>query len=214
MRATNPKTGGRPTQAPAGTNPITGQVPRYFFKLGRSLAVSCPGSHSVSEVAGVVRCTPSTGTSSRCFDRPLASSTGCLLIVSCSSCPCLRPRVWGRLGFYCSVCVGFWSWHSPVGCSRAQTCDAQTQLANAEDVSSAPRAPRRRSRTLFPFCHDGSIGCVHRCPGLQFSWWCEPKRSEEDTLWSSCLFSSNSSFDGRGLWHHGVHTSTETQACR
>ena len=30
----------------------------------------------------MVRCTPSTGTSSRCFDCPLASSTGCLL--SCS----------------------------------------------------------------------------------------------------------------------------------
>ena len=29
-RATNPRTGGRPTQEPSGTIPSTGQVPRYF----------------------------------------------------------------------------------------------------------------------------------------------------------------------------------------
>ena len=31
--ATNPRTGGRPTQEPAGTIPSTGQVPRYFLIL-------------------------------------------------------------------------------------------------------------------------------------------------------------------------------------
>ena len=30
QRATNPKTGGRLTQAPAGTNPTTGQAAVYF----------------------------------------------------------------------------------------------------------------------------------------------------------------------------------------
>ena len=61
-----------------------------------------------------------------------------------------------------------------------------------------------RSRTLFPFCHDGSIGCAQRCPCLPFCWWCKPKRSEE--LWSSCPFSSSSYFDGRWSLASGAFT--------
>ena len=85
-----PQTGARPTQAPAGTIPRTGRVPRYFFTFDRSFVFSCLGSHCVSEVAGVCavhhpQVHPRavlvfSGAVSRCLRSPLFSSF--------PSCPC------------------------------------------------------------------------------------------------------------------------------
>ena len=59
-------------------------------------------------------------------------------------------------------------------------CWSQCWLECEDDETAAPRARRRmlsmfgtQLPTVFPFCHEGSIGCAKRCPGLQFSWWCE-----------------------------------------
>ena len=53
-RATNPRTGGRPTQAPAGTNPRTGQAAVVLFNFERIFCVCIALEGDLSEVAYAV----------------------------------------------------------------------------------------------------------------------------------------------------------------
>ena len=64
-RATNPKTGGRLTQAPAGSNPTTGQA-AFFFNLVGDLTLWQVGTSLVFEVAGGI----SSGKPTWCWRSP------------------------------------------------------------------------------------------------------------------------------------------------
>ena len=189
----------------------------------------------------MVRCTPSTVTSSRCFDCPLASSTRCLL--SCSYLSLLVGSGVGLCFFLlfslceflivalscglfasadvCRLCRLFGLRRTNTAAERRGRffspvlCWNQCWLECKDDETSAPRARRRclvssgRSRTLFPFCHDGSIGCAQRCPAVgllaaskacssRFYTWTFVSGGVHRKLHSLGFFSSRS-------WRAGLH---------